>query len=59
MKNEKKRMPDYIRFFGGYSCLGHTAAVVVRGSCLLLLRYAKRIQRTGQALRKDKIFLEK
>jgi hypothetical protein len=52
MKNEKKRMHYYIRFFGGYACLGIMVAVV-RDACLSLIRYVKRIKRTGQALRKD------
>jgi hypothetical protein len=52
MKNEKKRMHYYIRFFGGYACLGIMVAVV-RDACLSLIKYAKRIKRTGQALRKD------
>jgi hypothetical protein len=52
MKNEKKRMHYYIRFFGGYSCLGIMVAAE-RDACLSLIRYAKGIKRTGQALRKE------
>jgi hypothetical protein len=54
MKKEKKRMHYYIGFFGGHPYLGITTEV--RDVCLSLIRYAKRIKRTGQALRKDYFF---
>ena len=57
MKNEKKRMQDYIHFFGGYSCLDLIVAAL-REACLLLIIYAKTIKRIGQKLKKI-IFLEK
>jgi hypothetical protein len=50
-------MHDYIRFFRRRK-YGHWTSVEVeveakRDSCLSLIRYAKRIKRTGQALIKD------
>jgi hypothetical protein len=50
MKNEKTRMHNDIRVFGGENMGCPVEAV--RDSCLSIIRYAKKIKRTGQVLRK-------